>query len=139
MEDVKSSCRIYSFYKTIFSFPSFAIVNYIFNIKNSNTTRAWRDKALRVLDLYLVDKAADIKNSNIIRLEKILSNAYEMGDYKLALNTIDLINKTAGIYKQNETNVNIQTPDSNFKFTFGGMDMNNNTNKVEDVEIEEVN
>ena len=66
-----------------------------------------------------------------------MSNAYEMGDYKLALNTIDLINKTAGIYKQNETNVNIQTPDSNFKFTFGGMDVN--TNKVEDVEIEEVN
>lgn len=109
----------------------------VFNIKNSNTTRAWRDKALRVLDLYIVDKAADIKNSNIIRLEKILSNAYEMGDYKLALNTIDLINKTAGIYKQNETNVNIQTTDSNFKFTFGGMDVN--TNKVEDVEIEEVN
>lgn len=109
----------------------------VFNIKNSTTTRAWRDKALRVLDLYIVDQAADIKNSNIIRLEKILSNAYEMGDYKLALNTIDLINKTAGIYKQNETNVNIQTPDSNFKFTFGGMDVN--TNKVEDVEIEEVN
>ena len=111
----------------------------VFNLKGSNTTRAWRDKALRVLDLYIVDKAADIKNSNIVRLEKILSNAYEMGDYKLALNTIDLLNKTAGIYKQNETNVNIQTPDSNFKFTFGGIDVNNNTNKVEDVEIEEVN
>lgn len=109
----------------------------VFNIKNTTTTRAWRDKALSVLYLYIVDKAEDIKNSNIIRLEKILSNAYEMGDYKLALNTINLINKTAGIYKQNETNVNIQTPDSNFKFTFGGMDVN--TNKVEDVEIEEVN
>lgn len=109
----------------------------VFNLKGSNTTRAWRDKALRVLDLYIVDQAADIKNSNIIRLEKILSSAYEMGDYKLALSTIDLINKTAGIYKQNETSVNIQTPDSNFKFTFGGMDIN--TNKVEDAEIEEVN
>ena len=112
----------------------------VFNLKGSNTTRAWRDKALRVLDLYIVDKAADIKNSNIVRLEKILSNAYEMGDYNLAIKSIDLLNKTAGIYKQNETNVNIQTPDSNFKFTFGGIDMDNtNTNKVEDVEIEEVN
>lgn len=109
----------------------------VFNLKDSNTTRAWRDKALRVLDLYIVDQAADIKNSNIIRLEQILSSAYEMGDYKLALSTIDLLNKTAGIYKQNETSVNIQTPDSNFKFTFGGMDMN--ANKAEDVEVEEIN
>lgn len=111
----------------------------IFGIKNA---KDWRDKALRVLDLYIVNQASDIKNMNLLRLDKILKAAYDQGDYKLALSTIDLINKTAGIYQQNsqsKPDVTIETKDGGFKFSFGGMNDILDKNKIEEAEIVEIN
>lgn len=107
------------------------------SLNSYSVAKRWRDKALKVLDLYIIDNASDLQKQNLYRLNNIIQAANETKDYNLMLKTIDLINKTAGIYQMNEqkrTEISIQTAENNFKFSFGGLDMNH---CIEDAQIAE--
>lgn len=67
-------------------------------------------------------KKEDIKVINNARLEEIFS---ECSTVKQKLATIDLINKTTGVY---QTDITISNKDDSFKFDIG-VDMNDESNK----------
>lgn len=62
------------------------------------------------------------RNINLIRLNDIYSEAVDTGDLKIQLKAIDLISKTAGVYADNEHQVNIQinNSDKTFEIKFQG-------------------
>lgn len=61
-----------------------------------------------------------LKDINIDRLTDIYAEAREKKDLDVAIKAVDKLNKTAGIYDTEKTQVQVQTDDSNIVITFGG-------------------
>jgi hypothetical protein len=61
-----------------------------------------------------------LKDINIDRLTDIYAEAREKNDLDVAIKAVDKLNKTAGIYDTEKTQVQVQTDDSNIVITFGG-------------------
>ena len=61
-----------------------------------------------------------LKDINVDRLTDIYAEARGKGDLDVAIKAVDKLNKTAGIYDSEKTQVQVQTDDSNIVITFGG-------------------
>lgn len=61
-----------------------------------------------------------LKDINLDRLTDIYAEARQQGNLDVAIKAVDKINKTAGIYDSEKTQVQVQTDDSNIVITFGG-------------------
>lgn len=61
-----------------------------------------------------------LKDINLDRLTDIYAEARQQGNLDVAIKAVDKINKTAGIYDFDKTQVQVQTDDSNIVITFGG-------------------
>lgn len=61
-----------------------------------------------------------LKDINLDRLTDIYAEARQQGDLDVAIKAVDKLNKTAGIYDTEKTQVQVQTDDSNIVITFGG-------------------
>ena len=66
-----------------------------------------------------------LKDINIDRLTDIYAEAREKKDLDVAIKAVDKLNKTAGIYDTDKTQVQVQTDDSNIVITFGGESIEN--------------
>ena len=67
----------------------------------------------------------NLKEINIDRLTGIYEKAMNQEDLDTAIKAIDKLNKTAGIYDTEKTQVQVQTDDSNIVITFGGESIEN--------------
>lgn len=66
-----------------------------------------------------------LKDINVDRLTNIYAEARQQGDLDVAIKAVDKLNKTAGIYDTEKTQVQVQTDDSNIVITFGGESIEN--------------
>ena len=66
-----------------------------------------------------------LKDINLDRLTNIYAEARQQGDLDVAIKAVDKLNKTAGIYDTDKTQVQVQTDDSNIVITFGGESIEN--------------
>lgn len=80
---------------------------------SQNTANTLIEEALIYLNNGVTTSKESIKTLNYIRLENIMEDCTNVGE---KLKTIDLINKTYGVYEQN---LNINGGDNTFKFDIG--------------------
>lgn len=70
------------------------------------------------------DYIADLRQVQLDRLETILQDAMANKNWKIALQTIDIINKTFALY---EIKTTVQIESNNVKFKFGNQDLVSNS------------
>lgn len=61
----------------------------------------------------------NVAQQNLETVQDIMQDALKKGNNKLALECVDILNKMAGIYAKAQTQLNIETKDSDIKISFG--------------------